>query len=163
MVVEAPLRLHSGTVRPEWIDYNGHMNLAYYVLAFDHGTDAFLDYLGLGERYLADSGRTTFVLETHVTYERELKLGDAFDLELLLLGFDPKRIHYFQWMREPESGACAASTEIMKLHVDRAAARAAPFPDPVLGRLAAVHDVHAALPRPAQAGRVMGLQSRRPT
>jgi acyl-CoA thioester hydrolase len=67
MPISAPLELHTSTVLPEWIDYNGHMNVAYYVLAFDHVTDAFLDYIGLDHGYKAKVNVTTFVADMNVT------------------------------------------------------------------------------------------------
>ncbi len=75
-MIAAPLELHHETVRPEWIDYNGHMNVAYYVLAFDLATDSFFDFLGLDEAYRETSGNSTFAVEAHITYQRELAEGD---------------------------------------------------------------------------------------
>ena len=72
MPVPAPLDLHREPVRPEWIDYNGHMNVAYYLLAFDHACDAFLDYMGMDDASRARTGGTTFTVEAHVTYQREV-------------------------------------------------------------------------------------------
>lgn len=158
MPVDAPLSLHTGSIRSEWIDYNGHMNVAFYVLVFDHGTDAFLDYLGMDERYRADTGFTTYVVETHVTYDRELKEGDGFRLETRLLDFDAKRLHYFQTMYHAEAGFLAATTEIMLMHIDTRGPRAAPMPLEVLARVEAVMAAHRALPRPPQAGRIIGIR-----
>lgn len=76
MPIPAPLAIHTSTVLPEWIDYNGHMNVAYYVLAFDHVTDAFLDYIGLDHDYKAKANVTTFVADMNVTYIREVVEGD---------------------------------------------------------------------------------------
>ena len=64
MRIESPLCLYTGEALPEWIDYNGHMNVAYYVLAFDHATDAFLDYLGMGQAYRDEQNCSAFVVET---------------------------------------------------------------------------------------------------
>ena len=63
-----PLSLYQGTVLPEWIDYNGHMNVAYYVLAFDHATDELFDYIGMDESYRAEQNCSMFTLELHVNY-----------------------------------------------------------------------------------------------
>ena len=73
---DAPLRIHRETVRPEWIDYNGHMNVAYYVLAFDHAVDRFLELLNLGPAYRERTGCTTYALEAHVHYLQEVKEGE---------------------------------------------------------------------------------------
>ncbi|MDH3413494.1 MAG: thioesterase family protein, partial [Gammaproteobacteria bacterium] len=113
MEIKAPLVLHQGTIKGDWIDYNGHMNVAYYVLVFDHATDALLDYLGMDEGYRANTGFTTYVLETHVTYDRELKEDDPVRVETQLLDFDAKRLHYFSRMFHAQEDYLAATTEIM--------------------------------------------------
>jgi len=151
------LELHRDRVHPEWIDYNGHMNVAYYVLAFDHATDAFLDYLGMGEAYRHSQDASVFTAEAHVTYERELGEGDSLRFQTQLLGYDRKRIHYFHTMYHDEDGYLAATNELMILHVDMTARRVAPMPDAVLDALASLNDRHETVPRPPQVGRVMGL------
>lgn len=151
------LALHRETVDPAWIDYNGHMNLAYYVLAFDHATDAFFDYLGLGAAYLEASNCSTFALESHVTYGREMKAGDPMRFETQLLDHDAKRLHYLHFMYHAEEGYLASTNELISLHVDMGQRRSAPLPRSVIERLDQVAAVHGALPRPAQAGRVISL------
>ena len=76
MTIEAPLQIYRDKVRPEWIDHNGHMNVAYYVLGFDYATDAFFDYLGLGQSYLQRANGSTFAVEMNVSYVREVHEGD---------------------------------------------------------------------------------------
>lgn len=160
MPVPAPLVLHREVVRPEWIDYNEHMNVAYYVLAFDHAVDAFLDYVGIDEAYRARTGGTTFAAECHVTYQREVAAGDSLRFETQLLGYDDKRMHYFQAMIQEAEGFLAATCEWLSLHVDGATRRVAPMPAAITQRLAAVSDSHDRLPRPAEAGRVIAVGSR---
>ena len=161
MTIAAPLELYESHVRPEWIDYNGHMNVAYYVLAFDHASDAFFDFIGVGESYVEQHGHSLFALETHVNYRRELRAGDPIRITTQLLGFDEKRVHYIQNMYHAAEGHLAATSEWLGLHVDLAARRSAPLPADAVARLAAVHKAHAALPVPPEVGRVMGLGSRR--
>ncbi|WP_448189058.1 thioesterase family protein [Azospirillum sp. sgz301742] len=151
-----PLHLHTETVRPEWIDYNGHMNVAYYLLAFDHATDAVLGHLGVGEAYAASANRSLFVVEAHLTYAREVTQGDHLRFASTILGADAKRLHLFHEMHHAEEGFLAATAEFMLLHVDLADRRALPFPDAIHTRLAAMAEAHAALPRPPQAGRAVG-------
>jgi acyl-CoA thioester hydrolase len=158
--IEAPLSLYSGTIHPDWIDYNGHMNVAYYVLVFDHGTDALLDYLGMDERYRRGTGFTTYVLETHVTYDRELMQDDPVRVSTQLLDWDSKRLHYFQYMYHDGGDYLAATTEIMLMHMDSRGPKAVPMPEDVLERVEAVMEAHAGLPRPATAGRVIGIRRR---
>jgi len=153
--------LHRGQVRPEWIDYNGHMNMAYYLVAFDHATDQVLDHFSIGEAYSRQGRGTTFAAETHVTYERELNLGDPLRVTTLILGADAKRLHMFHQMYHGASGYLAATNEVIILHVDLASRRTAPFPEQAATALAAAAAAHAGLARPPQIGRVISL-ARRP-
>lgn len=158
MTIAAPLALHTGTVPAAWIDYNGHMNVAYYVLAFDQATDALLDYLTLDAAYRAQTQCSVFVLEAHVTYEQELVLNDPFRCTTQLFAADAKRIHYFHAMYHAQQGFLAATTELILLHVDLATRRSTPLPDTVQKQLAALLDTHQQLPRPPQAGRTIGIR-----
>ncbi|MBI1775320.1 MAG: thioesterase family protein [Proteobacteria bacterium] len=152
------LRLHEERVRPEWIDANGHMNVAYYVLAFDNATDTVFNHLGIGTAHRQRTSQAVFVLEAHVTYERELKAGDPMRFTTQLLGVDQKRLHFFHAMYHAEAGFLAATNEVLGLHVDLLQRRSQPFPEPALGRLRQLADRHARLPRPPQAGRVIALK-----
>ncbi len=160
METDAPLVLHQSKIKGEWIDYNGHMNVAYYVLVFDNATDALLDYLGMDEAYRKRTGFTTYVLETHVTYDRELREDDPVRVETQLLDFDPKRLHYFSQMYHGSEGFLAATTEIMLMHIDSRGPKAAAMPGEVLERVEAVMVAHRKLPRPPQAGRVIAIRRR---
>jgi acyl-CoA thioester hydrolase len=163
MSVEAPLCLHRGTIRPEWIDYNGHMNVAYYVLVFDQGTDALLDYLGMDAEYRERTGFSAYVLEAHITYERELKQGDPYRVSVQLLDADAKRLHYFEQLYDESDDTLAATTEIMLMHMDMASVRSAPMPEPVRARVASLMDAHGNVARPPQAGRVIGIGAGKPS
>lgn len=154
--------LHREVIRPEWVDYNGHMNVAYYVLVFDHATDAVLDHLDIGRAYRARSGRSVFVAEAHVTYERELHAGFAVEIDSRIIGFDGKRFIIYHEMSCTEAGGLAASNEVLCLHVDLEARRTAPLPDDADTRLAAAAIAHGRAGRPARAGRGIGLIARRP-
>lgn len=158
---DAPLTLHAEPVRPDWVDYNGHMNVAYYVLAFDHATDAFLDFAGLGQAYRDAGNASVFVVEAHVTYEREVGEGDPLAFETMVLGTDAKRIHLFHVMRHATGGWIAATNELMMIHIDMTTRSVASLPEAVQHRLAEVADAHAGLPRPPQSGRSISLNPRR--
>jgi acyl-CoA thioester hydrolase len=163
MSADAPLCLHRGRIRAEWIDYNGHMNVAYYVLVFDQGTDALLDYLGMDAAYRERTGYSTYVLESHITYERELKEGEAYRVTTQLLDADAKRLHYFEQLyREADDSLCA-TTEIMLIHMDMATVRSTPMPESIHQRVTSLRRAHAELPRPPQAGRVIGIRAGRPS
>ncbi|MBM3516385.1 MAG: thioesterase-like protein [Alphaproteobacteria bacterium] len=159
---EAPLDLGTDRVRPEWIDYNGHMNVAYYVLAFDYATDRLYDRLGLGHAYFAVSGCSTFTLESHVSYLQEVREGAALRFTGQLLDHDHKRIHWFSSMYHAGEGYLAATIEFLTMHVDMRARLSAPFPAAAMTTLAALRAAHAGLPRPEQAGRAIGIRRASP-
>ncbi len=152
------LAVHEETVRPEWIDYNGHMNVAYYVLAFDHATDRLLDLLDLGADYVAREEKSVFQAECHVSYLREVKAGDPLRFTVQLLDYDAKRIHFFASMYHRDDGFLSATAEWLGIHVDLEARRSAEFPGTALERLARLKADHAGLPRPPQVGRAMGIR-----
>lgn len=163
MRIESPLCLYSGVAPPEWMDYNGHMNVAYYVLAFDHATDAFTAALGMGQDYRERQHCSAFVVETHVNYQRELVASDPLRITTQLLGFDGKRIHCFHRLYHAGKGFLAATTELMLIHVDLAERHSVLMPLLTLDRLGAVMAQHIQLPRPPQSGRVMGVRAKSPT
>ena len=153
-----PYPPYRAAVVPEWIDYNGHMNVACYVLAFDRATDLLLDHLGLGEAYRRTSNHSLFVLEAHVTYARELRAGDAFEIETRLIDADRKRLHLFHTMTTGEEAAQAATIEVMALHVDLTGPRAAPLPDAPYAKIETLLAAHRQLPPPPELGRKIGLR-----
>ncbi|HKS89205.1 MAG TPA: thioesterase family protein [Stellaceae bacterium] len=157
MHIPAPFARFRGTVQPEWIDYNGHMNLAYYTVLFDGSTDLLFDELGLGLDYRRDRQLGTFVAETHNLYERELLVGAEVSVATQILGADDKRLHLGHEMFAVDGGGRAATQELMFLHVDLARRRVCPFPDELRRRVAAWASAHAALARPQWAGRRVAM------
>ena len=153
----APLDRYRDVVRPEWIDHNGHMNMGYYLVVFDLATDAWMRRIGLDERHRAGRAVTTFCLEAHVTYHREVRRGEPLRFTTLLLGHDAKRVHYIHAMYHASEGYLAATNELMSLHVHLATRRGGPMAAEVLARLARIQAAHDVLPRPPQAGRRIGL------
>jgi acyl-CoA thioester hydrolase len=142
-----------GAVLPEWIDANGHMNLAYYVVLFDQATDLLYDALGVGQAYRDVTGNSTFTAETHTLYEREVRVGERVQVTAHLLGADAKRLHYFHEMFHAEGGHRVAAQELIALHIDMSIRRVAPFPaDRYAVIQAAVRDC-AGRPMPAGIGR----------
>lgn len=152
----APLLIHRAVVLPEWIDYNNHMNVAYYVLAFDQAVDVFLDHIGLDASHRQRAGVTTFAAEAHVTYQREVGEGDPLVFLAQLLSFDSKRIRFFLEMRHAEEGFLAATVEWLSLHVDLASRRVVPMAPAIEERLRAVYAEQRGLPPPPEAGRGVG-------
>lgn len=157
------LRLHTEIVRPEWIDYNGHMNVAYYVLAFDHATDRLLDHAELGVAYVEAENRSVFVLEMHVTYEREVGEGDPLTFTTRILDIDAKRVHLFHAMHHATEGWLAATNELVLMHIDLEARRSCLLPESALNTLTEIHRSQSGLAAPPQAGRVIGLKRRSST
>ena len=152
----APFRSGEMTVLPEWIDFNGHLNMAYYNVLFDQGVDQAYGEIGLGPEYQR-TGCTTYVAEFHVCYLRELHKGDRVYTTFQLLDHDEKRFHSFQELWHVD-GWLAATAEGLTLHVDQSGPRVAPMPEDILTRLDAMRRSHANLPKPAQAGRSIGIR-----
>ena len=160
--IPAPLAIHKGSVLPEWIDYNGHMNVAFYVLAFDHATDAMLEFLGLTLDYKAKENTTTFVADMNVTYHQEVKEGDPLRFTTQILNCDEKRIHFWHEMYHATEGYLAATNELLSLHINLELRRVGPMPTEVAKRIAAVRDAHSHLPAPQGMGRLIGMKKQTP-
>ena len=159
-MIDAPLVLYRDVVRPEWVDYNHHLNVAYYVRAFDLATDAFFDYAGLYLDYIDRTGCTLYVREMHVSYHREMKEGAPMRFETHVLDVDAKRLHLFHSLYHDTEGYLSATNEIMSIHVDTATGRSAPFPPDRLEVLASIVRSHATLRSPADRGSVIGIRRR---
>ena len=123
-------------VRPEWVDHYGHMNLAYYLVAFDLATDALWPSLNLGEGFRA-RGLGTFAVESWQGYLREVVLDAPLAAESAVLGFDAKRLLVRHRLHHAGEGWCSAENEVLYLCVDLATRRVAPWPQDVLARFAA--------------------------
>ena len=154
-MADIPFRSSTMTVRPEWIDYNGHMNMAYYAVIFDKAADQIYPQIGFGPDY-QKTGFTTYTAEFHICYLRELHLDDPVTVTLHLIDYDEKRFHTYQEIWHAD-GWCAATGEAMGLHVDQSGPRVAPMPPEILTRMKALHDAHKGLPRPARVGRQIGI------
>lgn len=153
-----PVEITGQTVLPEWIDYNGHMNVAFYVLAFDKALDRVFDMLDIGVDYVERTGDSAFVLQNHVAYLAELKLGDPIRVSFQLLDWDEKKAHYFMQMFHAGEGFLSAAAEQIMMHVSLVTRRSSPFPPDVQGKLAALWEAHKSLPRPQGAGAGIGLR-----
>ncbi len=160
--IPAPFVCEGLSVLPEWIDINGHMNVARYIGVFDHAFDRVYAPLGMSFESMVRSGTSTFTAELHVTYRRELRLGEPLRVTTQLIDFDARRLHFFQGLHQAETGTLAATGEWLLLHVDMTSRRAAPMPGWMAERLELLRRAHAALPRPPELGRGIGLANRRP-
>jgi acyl-CoA thioester hydrolase len=153
----SPVVEYQDVVRPEWIDSNGHMNLAYYVVVFDLATDRLYATLGIGDAYREATGNSCFTAETHTIYEREVRVGERLRVHTWLLGSDAKRLHYFHELFHVESGERSAAQELMALHIDMRIRRVAPFPEDRREALAAAVVRYAPAELPKGAGRRIAM------
>ena len=153
----APFRSSVMTVKPEWIDFNGHLNMAYYNVLFDQCADEIYGDLGFGPDYHAATGNTTYVAEFHLAYVRELHVNDPVTVTFHLVDFDAKRFHSYQeiWHND---GWLAATGEALTLHVDQSGPRVAPMPADVLSNVTRVAAAHSKLPRPDRLGASIGIR-----
>ncbi len=142
----------------EWCDYNNHLNVAYYVLIFDHATDAFYDSVGLDEAYRTQTNCSTFAVEAHVNYLAEVHADDEVFCTTQLLDCDEKRFHYFHRMYHAEQGFLSATTELMGVHVNMERRRVAPMGSGLHASFAQLLEEHKRFPKPEQSGRVIGIR-----
>lgn len=157
MTIPAPFDRYRGEVLPEWIDINGHMNLAYYTVLFDYATDMLFDTIGIGQQYKRSNNHGTFVVETHNIYEQELLVGERVRVVSQILGADGKRLHLAHEMFRLADTQRSAAQELMFLSVDLSRRRVVPFPGEARQRVATAASAHAHLPAPDWAGRHIAM------
>ena len=160
--IPAPFTGHTAVVRPEWIDDNGHMNMAYYVVVFDGAIDHLWTALGLGEPYRRRTQHGTFAVEAHIHYRAELLQGERVQVATQVLGADSKRIHLAHEMFREGTGEVVAQQEVMLLHVSLATRRVVPFLPEAAALVAAGAESHALLPRPSWVGRRLAMPESTP-
>lgn len=145
----AALPLFRQPVKDEWIDYNGHLSEAYYVLVFGFATDALMAETGLGPEYREASGCSLYTVEAHVRYLNEVARDSELVVRTTVLGADAKKVRFLHEMFVGDTdGDPVATEELFALHVDQATGRSAPLPEAVRDRLAALTG-----PAPEWAGR----------
>lgn len=153
----APLPIYHDTVRPEWVDYNGHLRDAFYLLIFSFATDALMDYIGLNEAGRTRTHSSIYTLESHINYLQEVKVGATVQVTTQLVGHDAKRLHIYHAMLLPGMAEPVAVSEQMLLHVDVRGPKSAVFPPDVLQHVQGIAAAHSPLPRPKYLGRVIRL------
>lgn len=160
MVMEntAPI-IHTTDIQPKWLDYNNHLNVAYYVLIFDQAGEALMGSLGLGATVTRETGCSWVALENHVTFDREVTSGQTVTVRMQLLDHDAKRLHIYMEMHVPgPKGYTAATQEQMLMCFDLRQRRSAPFPKTVQANIATMALEHSQLARPAKIGRSIGIR-----
>jgi acyl-CoA thioester hydrolase len=156
--MDAPLILVRETVRDEWIDFNGHMTNAAYVAAFDIASVELLHRVGIDPDYRVRERCSTFALELHTVFHRELAAHSPFLIETRVLDFDAKRLHIFHQVKHEEENFLAASFEVVTIHVDLDKRRSTPFPMKVIERLETERSASDRLAWPEFASRKVGLR-----
>jgi acyl-CoA thioester hydrolase len=140
------LWLHEATVRPEWVDYNGHLNEAYYVLIFGDATDAFYDHIGFDDTYRRREQVSLYTIESHIRYLVEAHEGQSVRIGTILLAHDTKRLRIHHTMVRESDGETLAVIEIMAMHVDKRIVRASPMHPEIAARIAAIPPSEPAIP-----------------
>lgn len=159
--IPTPFECTDLKVLPEWIDGNGHMNVACYLKAFDIGFGAAYDALSLGFDMIERQDASTMAAEMHITYQGELLEGDPMRISTQLIDFDAKRFHWFQTMHHAEKGYLAGTCEWMILFIDMTKRRVAAMPDDLAALMVRVKEAHSILPLPPELGRSISLKNKR--
>ncbi|MEX5588543.1 thioesterase family protein [Pseudomonas urmiensis] len=144
-------------VLQDWVDYNGHLRDAYYLLIFSYATDALMERIGLDADSRGQSGHSLFTLEAHINYLHEVKLASEVWVQTQIIGFDRKRLHLYHSLHRAGFDEALAASEQMLLHVDLAGPKSAPFAELSLQRLQGLVDEQQDLPAAQFVGRVIKL------
>ena len=157
---DAPLPRFATVVRPEWVDYNHHMTDFRYTHVFGDATEGLYRSVGIDDAY-RKAGRTFYTVESQVRHVSQARVGEALYVTTQVLGVDDKRLHLFHRMYRRGEDAVIATGEQLMLHVDTAAGKATPLGAQLRGRLDALREAHARLPRPTAAGQPVGSRAKR--
>ena len=153
----SPKKLYTETVRSEWIDRNGHMNSAYYVLAFDQSASAYLSDVGISDDYVKDHSCGVFWGDLQIRYVKEVVEGDVLTFRYQIINYDKKGLHLWQEMLHYERGFIAAECEMLVLHVDLLKRKVQNFPNEIRDCIAAKYAEYSKSPIPKGLGRKIGL------
>ncbi|MEE4192316.1 MAG: thioesterase family protein, partial [Halieaceae bacterium] len=149
----------TASVLPAWIDYNGHMNMGYYLVAFDQvATDGFFDYLGIGLEHKQQVGKSTFSLAANIDFIAELMEGDPLRFTTHLVDYDHKRLHFFHCLYHAEEGYLAATNENLGMYIDMSTRRSTRFSEEQMARFQAELEKSQALGMPEGVGRKLGIR-----
>lgn len=157
MTIPTPFVSRVMEIEKDWIDYNGHLNMAYYNVLFDRCSDEAFEIMGMGPDYAKTRKLTIYTAEVHVCYVQELHLGDRVTATFHLIDHDEKRLRAYQEIRHVD-GWLAATSESLSLHVDMAGPKVAPFPADIQAKVETMRAAHASLAMPERAGRAIGIK-----
>jgi len=144
-------------VQEDWVDYNGHLRDAYYLLIFSYATDALMERIGLDADSRGQSGNSLFTLEAHINYLHEVKLGTEVWVQTQIIGFDRKRLHVYHSLHRAGFDEVLAASEQMLLHVDLAGPKSTPFGERSVALLQSLEESQRDLPVAQFIGRVLRL------
>lgn len=160
--IPAPFVSAGETVPADWIDGNGHMNVAYYLLAFERGFAPPYTFLDFDYDLIARRGFSSMTVEVHIAYHRELLEGAPLRITTQLIDCDDKRAHWLQALYHAEENYLAASAEWLILSIDMRRRRAAALPEDLQAALQRVKAAHAGLPLPVPLKGSISIHNRRP-
>ena len=146
------------TVQPEWLDYNDHMNVAYYIAVFDTGIDDLKAVYGITGTYIEVQKRSTVALEAHITYQNEASIGEKLRVETRIIDFDAKRTHLYQEMYR--DATLLATQETLSISFDLNARKSCEFEPRIAENIAALYEAQRELERPEWVGRAVGIRRR---
>ncbi len=150
--MEDILSSHRLTVKPEWIDHNNHMNLAYYPMAFYGATANFSLYLGMDRAFKKRTNTASFLADMHLSYKREAGADDPLIIYSRLINFDQKRVHFWHQMHHETKGHLVATCEMLSLNIDTKTRRVAAMPEELSQVFSGVLERHSQLPTPKDIG-----------
>ena len=148
------------TVLAEWLDYNDHMNVAYYIAVFDMGIDDLKVVYGVSGSYIEAQKRSTVALEAHITYQNEATMGEKLRVETRIIDFDAKRTHLYQEMYRGDD--LLATQETLSISFDLNARKSCEFEPRIAENIAALCEAQRELERPEWVGRAVGIRRGKP-
>lgn len=149
----------TAVVRPEWIDYNGHMNMGFYLVAFDQvATDCYYDYLGIGIEHKQSVGKSTFSLAANIDFVGELMEGAPMRFTTQLIDYDHKRLHFYHCLYHGDEGFLSATNENLGMYIDMSTRRSTTFSDEQMARFQQELELGQALGVPDGVGRKLGIR-----
>ena len=160
MSTDTPYNEFSTVIKPDWIDYNGHLNVAFYHYIFDLSARPFFQWMGMTKDLRKEYNFSTFALETHLNYMSEVKVDATVRVESRLLDVNEKRFHFYQEMFKTESDTLAASHESVGTIVNMASRKSTAMPAQLLEKLLQIKSAHEQLQRPWQIGHTMAVNSK---
>lgn len=149
----------AATVLPEWLDYNDHMNVAYYIAVFDTGIDDLKAVYGISGTYIESQKRSTVALEAHITYQNEASIGESLRVETRIIDFDAKRTHLYQEMYRDDT--LLATQETLSISFNLDARKSCEFEPRIAENIAELHAAQKDLERPEWVGRAVGIRRRK--